>query len=131
MKRVITQDEATRKSVEKEIAVLARVGNNTHIIQYYGACKRQDDQTQQVHYYLLLEYCPNGTIWDLIRPLTESKTPSFLPEARVVQVFLQTCLAVQCLHACSPPIAHRDIKIENVLLGKLKHCVDIIRCTSR
>ena len=48
-----------------------------------------------------------------------------LPEPLVWHIFQQACRAVAHLHAQSPPIAHRDLKVENLLLSG----TDAIRST--
>lgn len=56
--------------------------------------------------------------------LLKSQNCSLTPE-EVGSVFWQTCKAVQALHSQEPPIIHRDLKIENLLLtgeGVIKLC---------
>ena len=36
----------------------------------------------------------------------------------ILTLFYQTCKAVQHMHKQSPPIIHRDLKVENLLVGK-------------
>jgi AP2-associated kinase len=44
-------------------------------------------------------------------------------ELCIFQLFAQACAAVAHLHAQEPPIAHRDVKLENMLLGgSLEEC---------
>jgi serine/threonine protein kinase len=44
-------------------------------------------------------------------------------ELCMFQLFAQACAAVAHLHAQEPPIAHRDVKLENMLLGgSLEEC---------
>ena len=48
-----------------------------------------------------------------------------MPPDLVLRVFYQTCRAVQHMHKQKPPIIHRDLKVENLLLsdqGMLKLC---------
>ena len=48
-----------------------------------------------------------------------------LSAAQVFGVFTQCCEAVQHLHSMSPPLIHRDIKLENYLIAqnnKIKLC---------
>lgn len=40
-----------------------------------------------------------------------------LPPSAVIQIMHQTCRAVQHMHSQNPPIMHRDLKIENLLLS--------------
>ena len=57
---------------------------------------------------------------DVLNSLT-----SPLPPDLVLRVFYQTCGAVQYMHKQRPPVIHRDLKVENLLLsdqGSLKLC---------
>jgi len=61
------------------------------------------------------------------------KTRGSFTEKKICSIFKQVCLALQALHSQNPPIAHRDIKIENVLIGtdkKFKLC-DFGSCTTK
>jgi cyclin G-associated kinase len=65
-----------------------------------------------------------GTLYDCLEKDIE-------PD-KVLRVFYQACKAVAHLHQQSPPIVHRDIKIENFLIGPdgtLKLC-DFGSCTT-
>lgn len=66
---------------------------------------------------LVMELCPGGSLADVIN----SRVPANLgglPEKQVVQVLWQVATAVSKLHSLSPPIVHRDIKAENVLIAQ-------------
>lgn len=59
-------------------------------------------------------------------------TPTVLDVGLVLQIFYQTCRAVQHLHHQQPPIVHRDLKLENLLLSAahtVKLC-DFGSCTT-
>lgn len=46
----------------------------------------------------------------------QSRTTAFDPET-ICRIFYQTCRAVQHMHSQNPSITHRDLKIENLLIG--------------
>lgn len=58
---------------------------------------------------------PGLTALDLLRQHNDAGHS--LPEPLVWHIFQQACRAVAHLHAQSPPIAHRDLKVENLLLS--------------
>ncbi|POM59904.1 NAK/MPSK protein Kinase [Phytophthora palmivora] len=66
-------------------------------------------------YYLLFPFMENGTLRDMIN--TAISQDVRIPEAQILDMFLQICRAVAELHSKSPPLAHRDIKPENVMLS--------------
>lgn len=54
----------------------------------------------------------------------QSRTTAFEPEL-IARILYQTCKALQHMHSQNPPIIHRDMKIENLLIsseGKIKLC---------
>lgn len=53
--------------------------------------------------YIVLEYAPRNNLWNLL------KKKGRLSENNAFTFFLQTCLAVDCLHKNG--ILHRDIKV--------------------
>uniref|UniRef100_A0AAV1V9C8 Protein kinase domain-containing protein n=1 Tax=Peronospora matthiolae TaxID=2874970 RepID=A0AAV1V9C8_9STRA len=68
-----------------------------------------------VEYYLLFPFMENGTLRGLID--TAISQGVRIPEAQILDLFLQICRAVAELHSKSPPLAHRDIKPENIMLS--------------
>ena len=71
--------------------------------------------------YFLLENCSHGSLFHLISAY-QDKT---LPESMILQILSEITTALHKLHTSTPPIIHRDIKIENILIGmdgNLKLC---------
>ena len=66
--------------------------------------------------YVLLEYCPGGTLFDLIENYS-NKGGEGIPEGLVLNVLSDIVSGLIHMHMQDPPIAHRDIKIENILFG--------------
>jgi AP2-associated kinase len=44
-------------------------------------------------------------------------TSNFLQESELWRIFKEICEAVEYCHRQSPPISHRDLKVENVLVN--------------
>lgn len=75
-----------------------------------------------------MEYCSGGTLLSFIEHQVNR-----LPETNVLRMFSDVVSAVETLHCRNPPICHRDLKLENLLLSsnqKLKLC-DFGSCTTR
>lgn len=62
--------------------------------------------------YILMEYCSGGGLLDLLN----SRLRNRLTEKEILEVFSDICLGVAAMHHLDPPIAHRDLKIENILI---------------
>lgn len=81
-------------------------------------CRSPHSSTSAYHVTIVRQ---GGSLIDLIRRRNGRK----LGELQICELFVQICRGVQHMHNQSPPIAHRDIKIENVLIdarGTLKLC---------
>ena len=69
---------------------------------------------------LLLEHCTKGSVAAM---LNDKKIT--LHETKITQILYETLLALQKLHSLQPAIAHRDLRVESVLLaddGRFKIC---------
>jgi serine/threonine protein kinase len=66
---------------------------------------------------MVMELCTGGSLADIIN----SRVPANLgglPETQIKEIMWQVCTAVSKLHSLSPPVVHRDIKAENILIGQ-------------
>lgn len=61
---------------------------------------------------MVLELCEGGTLFDLLKRYNENR----LNERQVLVVLRQVVAAIKYLHSQNPPIQHRDLKVENILL---------------
>jgi len=59
-----------------------------------------------------MEFCEKSLVSAM-----ESRGSGYYEEKKVLLIFRDVCNAVFAMHGQSPPIAHRDLKAENVLLG--------------
>lgn len=85
-----------------EAACLERLNGHRHVIQMY---QHAEDET---NHYLFLELCKGGDLFSVIENYGK------LPENSVRRIFMQLLEAVRAMHALG--IAHRDLKLENILL---------------
>uniref|UniRef100_A0A1I7SA26 Protein kinase domain-containing protein n=1 Tax=Bursaphelenchus xylophilus TaxID=6326 RepID=A0A1I7SA26_BURXY len=116
LKRLMACDADAAEAIIQEINFLKELSGHPCILKFVGA--GQIKQNGRVEYLLLTEYCPGGALNDLIQK-------DALTAKQVVQIFYAVCSAVNCMHDRSPPITHRDLKIENLLFdakGHVKLC---------
>ncbi|ELU08049.1 hypothetical protein CAPTEDRAFT_20343 [Capitella teleta] len=112
LKRLLASDEDTSKAVIQEIAFLKKLSGHPNVIQFVSAASisKSESDHGQAEFLILTELCTGGEVVDVVRnkPLTCNQ---------VLQVFYQTCKAVQHMHKQKPPIIHRDLKVENLLIS--------------
>ena len=102
-KMILSQTPDDYQSVKQEINILKSV-KHKHIVQLYEVM-----QTPR-HIFIIMEYCEGKDLLDYI--LTKSR----LSEEESLKYFHQLINALFYLH--SQNIAHRDIKIDNMLLDR-------------
>ena len=116
LKKVLAQDAETAAIAEIEIELLEQL-RGPGIVECVGTLRKRVSTTT-TEYWMLLELC-EGSLVDLLylkRGDEYEKRPA-LAEARVLEIFEGVAEAVARLHALLPPVTHRDLKLENVLLA--------------
>ncbi|CAF0801102.1 unnamed protein product [Didymodactylos carnosus] len=112
LKRLFAADDAANKVIAQEIAFLQKLKGHPNIVGYVAAASNQDTTLRRTEYLLLTEYCSGGRLYER----TVNRQKPFDPE-QVIQIFYQIARAVQHMHQQSPPIIHRDLKVENCLIS--------------
>jgi len=109
LKKVIAQDTDTIDIGRAEMHLLQTLPPHPHIIRYFGG-SIENKERGITELYMVLEYCPHGSLIELVLPGRPQ-----LAEPKLLSIFHSVCKAVAHLHSQTPPIAHRDLKLENVL----------------
>lgn len=122
LKRMFAGDEEASRSILQEVSVLKKLSGHPNVIDFIAAASIEKGQSGhgKSEYLLLTELCPGGPLVDILQ-----QRSTHLSLSQVLQIFYQTCSAVRHMHSQSPPIIHRDLKIENLLLsakGTIKLC---------
>eukprot|EP00741_Cyanophora_paradoxa_P001515 tig00000492_g1466.t1 len=130
LKRVLAHDAETLRLAEEEIRVMKSLPPHPLIVRLYASAILPSQQNpNQREVFMLMELCSGGHLVDIIGKRNGAK----FPPGEALQIFHQVCLSVAHLHCQSPPIAHRDLKVENVIRhenGDYKLC-DFGSCTTR
>ncbi|NXE93456.1 GAK kinase, partial [Menura novaehollandiae] len=100
-----------------------KLSGHPNIVQFCSAASigKEESDTGQGEFLLLTELC-KGQLVEFLKKV-ESKGP--ISCDTVLKIFYQTCRAVQHMHKQKPPIIHRDLKVENLLIsnqGTIKLC---------
>ncbi|KAI9028522.1 kinase-like domain-containing protein [Hyaloraphidium curvatum] len=120
LKRIVVPEEEALVTIMREIQVMKDVSFCDKIVQYIDA-SIEAMPSGGFEALLLMEYCPGGPVVDLMNTRLQTR----FTEEEVLRIFGDACEAVASLHYQSPPLLHRDIKVENILVsafGTYKLC---------
>lgn len=116
MKRLFGSDKDECNNIIKEINIHKQVSGHPNIVKFITASFIDRTQNSgRAEYLLVTELCKGGSLYDCLDQALEPQT--------VLKVMYQATKAVAHLH--SHNINHRDIKVENFLIGSdglLKLC---------
>eukprot|EP00636_Phaeomonas_parva_P016677 CAMPEP_0118869440 /NCGR_PEP_ID=MMETSP1163-20130328/12771_1 /TAXON_ID=124430 /ORGANISM="Phaeomonas parva, Strain CCMP2877" /LENGTH=1284 /DNA_ID=CAMNT_0006804333 /DNA_START=51 /DNA_END=3901 /DNA_ORIENTATION=- len=110
--RVPKNHEDLVKIAQKEQEICRSLAPHPNVVEIYGT--HIMDIGQDWDYYILMEAC-QGNVAELV--LGHYNRTTYLQQDLVLRVLRDVALALEHLHEREPPLAHRDIKVENVLLG--------------
>uniref|UniRef100_A0A665WZE9 Cyclin-G-associated kinase n=1 Tax=Echeneis naucrates TaxID=173247 RepID=A0A665WZE9_ECHNA len=123
LKRLLSNEEEKNKEIIQEVCFMKKLSGHPNMVQFCSAASisKEESDTGQAEFLILTELC-KGQLVDFIKRI-EQRAP--LSCDTVLKIFYQTCRAVQHMHKQKPPITHRDLKIENLLIsnqGTIKLC---------
>lgn len=110
LKHIIVNDEESLDLVLKEISVMKSLKGHPNIVTLHAHTILDMGRTKEA--LLVMEYCEQSLV-----SVLENRGAGFFEEKQVLLIFRDVCNAVFAMHCQSPPIAHRDLKAENLLLG--------------
>jgi serine/threonine-protein kinase len=93
-----------------EATLLSKIGH-PNIIRVFDAGILKTGAGQRG--YFTMEYIPGGTL----ESFWNSYQDSFIPISDTVDIIRQVCMGLAVAHSEQPPIIHRDIKPQNILVG--------------
>ncbi|XP_060926972.1 cyclin-G-associated kinase isoform X1 [Limanda limanda] len=123
LKRLLSNEEEKSKEIIQEVCFMKKLSGHPNTVQFCSAASisKEESDTGQAEFLILTELC-KGQLVDFIKRVEER---ALLSCDTVLKVFYQTCRGVQHMHKQKPPIIHRDLKIENLLIsnqGTIKLC---------
>lgn len=99
------------RTIFEEVRIATRL-RNSNIINIYdaGIISDIDDIA-----YFVMEYVPGGDLKDYLNSFIKSNIQ--MPVSRALNIMKQILTGLNTLHSSTPPIIHRDLKLNNILLN--------------
>ncbi|KAI2464190.1 kinase-like protein [Annulohypoxylon bovei var. microspora] len=111
LKRVAVPDRETLRGMRTEVETMKRLKGHKTIVTYI------DSHASELggggyEVFLLMEYCDGGGLIDFMNTRLQHR----LTEPEILNIFSDVAEGVACMHYLKPPLLHRDLKVENVLI---------------
>lgn len=111
LKRVAVPDKEHLASMRTEVETMQKLKGRRHIVTYI------DSHASQLkgggfEVFLLMEYCNGGGLIDFMNTRLQNR----LTEPEILKILSDVAQGVSDMHYLKPPLLHRDLKVENVLI---------------
>lgn len=112
LKRVAVPDKEALASMRNEVETMKKLKGRRHIVTYVDS---HASQLREGGYevFLLMEYCNGGGLMDFMNTRLKNR----LTEPEILSIFYDVAQGVADMHYLKPPLLHRDLKVENVLIN--------------
>ncbi|KAK8635760.1 hypothetical protein V6N13_004478 [Hibiscus sabdariffa] len=110
LKHIMCNDHESMELVLKEISVMKSLKGHPNVVTLYAHTILDMGRTKEA--LLVMGYCDKSLV-----SVLEARGAAYFEEKQILSIFLDICNAVFAMHCQSPPVAHRDLKAENILLG--------------
>jgi AP2-associated kinase len=112
LKRVAVPDKERLANMRTEVETMKKLKGHRKIVTYI------DSHASQLkgggyEVFLLMEYCAGGGLIDFMNTRLQHR----LTEPEILKIFSDVAEGVACMHYLKPPLLHRDLKVENVLIS--------------
>ncbi|XXH05201.1 hypothetical protein Hte_011626 [Hypoxylon texense] len=111
LKRVAVPDKETLRGMRTEVETMKRLKGHKTIVTYIDS-HASELKGGGYEVFLLMEYCNGGGLIDFMNTRLQHR----LTEPEILNIFSDVAEGVACMHYLKPPLLHRDLKVENVLI---------------
>lgn len=112
LKRVAVPDKETLRGMRTEVETMKRLKGHRPIVTYIDSHASEMAAGQGFEVFLLMEFCDGGGLIDFMNTRLQHR----LTEPEILNIFTDIAEGVACMHYLKPPLLHRDLKVENVLI---------------
>ena len=113
LKRVAVPDKDSLRSMRTEVETMKRLKGHRAIVTYFDS-HASELRGGGYEVFLLMEFCDGGGLMDFMNTRLQHR----LTEPEILSIFSDVAEGVACMHYLKPPLLHRDLKVENVLISK-------------
>ncbi|BFZ63699.1 Ark- serine/threonine protein kinase [Saitoella coloradoensis] len=111
LKRVACADREHLANMQVEVDTMKKLKGFTQIVTYIDS-HASALPAGGYEVFLLMEYCEGGGLIDLMN----SRLQTRLAEPEILKIFSDAAQGIACMHYLRPPLLHRDLKVENILI---------------
>ncbi|KAI9727685.1 MAG: hypothetical protein M1828_005913 [Chrysothrix sp. TS-e1954] len=112
LKRVAVPDKEELANMRTEVETMKKLKGHKHIVTYIDSHASQL-KAGGYEVFLLMEYCAGGGLIDFMNTRLKNR----LTEPEILKIFSDAAEGVACMHYLKPPLLHRDLKVENILIS--------------
>lgn len=113
LKRVAVPDKDELANMRTEVETMKKLKGHKHIVTYIDSHASQM-KGGGYEVFLLMELCAGGGLIDFMNTRLQNR----LTEPEILKIFGDVSEGVATMHYLRPPLLHRDLKVENVLISK-------------
>ncbi|XP_054155025.1 tyrosine kinase receptor Cad96Ca-like [Oppia nitens] len=117
----INTDETDAEDLLKELDIMLQLGNHPNVVKLLGCC------TENVPYFLIMEFVANGKLLSYLRKHRTDKTyynsinnNKLLTDKDLILFAYQICKGMEFIS--SHGIIHRDLAARNILIDDTMNC---------
>ncbi|RFU72231.1 serine threonine kinase ark1 [Trichoderma arundinaceum] len=111
LKRVAVPDKEALRGMRTEVETMKRLKGHQAIVTYIDS-HASELKGGGYEVFLLMEFCDGGGLIDFMNTRLQHR----LTEPEILNIFADIAEGVACMHYLKPPLLHRDLKVENVLI---------------
>ena len=111
LKRVAVPDKEALHGMRIEVETMKRLKGHKPIVTYMDS-HASEMRGGGYEVFLLMEYCNGGGLIDFMNTRLQHR----LTEPEILNIFADIAEGVACMHYLKPPLLHRGLKVENVLI---------------